>query len=289
MTNLYRKPSATGWASSIALAVFALGCAPAARGEGAETEPGALSSAPVLAPICTDRPTKSNYACTVEQGHVQYESDLFNASSLSNAGSSTDTWLIPNPTVKYGLTAVIDLEANLVPFEIVHTHPAGGRAQTMSGIGDLYLRLKYQFINVGHGDLQVAAIPYIKAPTARLGIGNGAFEGGVIVPVNLKIGDRLILTSVPELDLELDQSGAGRHPNTAQLLNVALTLPRNLTLYGELWADWNLDPSGTTRQRSADLALAWGPGPYVQLDVGVNVALDHDTPTQAYVGISQKF
>ena len=32
--------------------------------------------------ICTDRPTKSNYACTVDAGHVQYESDLLNGSFL---------------------------------------------------------------------------------------------------------------------------------------------------------------------------------------------------------------
>jgi len=81
-----------------------------------------------LTPICTDRPSKSNYACTVDAGHFQYESDLVNASSLRQGDEATTTWLILNPTLKYGLTDNVDVEANMTALEILRTqtHPVRG-------------------------------------------------------------------------------------------------------------------------------------------------------------------
>jgi hypothetical protein len=71
---------------------------------------------------------------------------------------------------------------------------------------------------------------------------------------------------------------------------LAFNLLRNLTLYTELWADWNLDPARTIRQRSADLALAFGLTDCLQVDGGVNLGLNAATPqVQGYLGLSQKF
>ncbi len=53
---------------------------------------------PALPAICTDRPTKTNVPCTVDQGHFQYESDLFNGTFQRVDGVTTDTYLITNPT-----------------------------------------------------------------------------------------------------------------------------------------------------------------------------------------------
>jgi hypothetical protein len=133
-------------------------------------------------------------------------------------------------------------------------------------------------------------IPYVKAPTARLGIGDGAVEGGALMPVSYKITDKLTLTSVPELDALKDALDQGRHLNTAQLLNLAYNLPMNVTVYGEVWGDWNFDPAGAIRQQSADAAVAWGITNYLQFDAGLNFGLNRATPgVQAYVGVSQKF
>ena len=92
--------------------------------------PAAVSA---LSAICTDRPTRSNYACTVDAGHVQYESDLVNGSFLRLNGVTTDTYLLVNPTLKYGLTPDIDVEANLSPAEIVRTHDNFGDDHTIAG------------------------------------------------------------------------------------------------------------------------------------------------------------
>ena len=52
------------------------------------------------APICTDRPTKSNSACTVPKGLVQIEADGFNWLHNGSGGTRTDQLLFTNPTFK---------------------------------------------------------------------------------------------------------------------------------------------------------------------------------------------
>lgn len=243
-----------------------------------------------LSAICTDRPTKSNYACTVDPGHFQYEADIANLTASNEKGVTTDTWIVVNPTLKYGLASNVDLEANFAPFVSVHSHDRAGDRATDTGVSDLYLRVKYAFADMDGGTFQAAVIPYLKAPTAGPGIGNGAVEGGAILPINYKLTDTVTLTTAPEIDVLKNAIDEGRHISTAQLVNLGMSLPGNFTLYGELWGSWNFDPAGTVSQLSADAALAYGVTPYLQIDAGLNAGLNRNTPgLQGYVGISQKF
>jgi len=243
-----------------------------------------------LPAICTDRPTKSNYACVVDQGHFQYEADLVNYAHQKVDGTTTDVYLATNPTFKYGIAKDVDVEASIVPWEVVRTRDSSGAVSTLRGAGDLYLRAKWGFLAGPDDKLTMTLLPYVKAPTARRGIGNGAVEGGVFLPVNYALTDKITLTTVPEFDALKDSAGAGRHFNTAQLVNVGYALPHDLTAYVELWGDWNFDPAGTTRQYSADAALTWGITKYLQVDAGLNFGLNRVTPSvQAYLGLSQKF
>jgi hypothetical protein len=242
-----------------------------------------------LTPICTDRPSKSNYACTVDAGHFQYESDLVNASSLRQDDETTTTWLILNPTLKYGLTDKLDVEANMTALEILRTQDTTGARATLMGVSDLYLRVKFEFLNLPKV-VQAAIIPYLEAPTGRAGIGDGAVEGGWLLPINYEPNALLTLTLMPEADVYTNSMGTGQHLNTSGVFTLAFNLPRSLTLYTELWADWNLDPARTIRQRSADLALAFGVTDYLQVDGGLNRGLNEATPrVQGYLGLSQKF
>jgi Putative MetA-pathway of phenol degradation len=256
----------------------------------ARAQEASATDNPPLSAICTDRPTKSSYACTVDAGHFQYESDVVNESYLRLDGATTRDWIIFNPTLKYGLTSDVDVEANISPLEIVSSRDKNGAHETLAGSGDLYLRLKYEFLNISGGNLQMAVVPYIKAPTARQGIGDGATEGGVLIPLNYKLTDTLTLTTVPEVDSFKDASTSGYHLNTVQLMTLGVSLPHGFNVYGELWGDWNFEPEGTLRECSADLAVTYGPTQYLQLDTGINFGLNRLTPAvQAYVGLSQKF
>ncbi len=240
--------------------------------------------------ICTDRPTKVFSTCAVDTGHLQLETDLFNGSFLRVGGVTTDTYLATNPTLKYGLFKNVDVEVNIAPYEVVRTHDKFGNESSLGGVGDLYLRAKWAAFSSSDGKFALSVIPYVKLPTARDGIGNGGVEGGSAVALSYKLTDKLTLAASPELDAYQDGAGDGRHLNHIEVVNLGYSLPHNVTVYGELWGDWNYDPDGTTRQYSADVAAAWVLHNTLQLDAGLNFGLNRETPgVQAYFGVSQKF
>jgi hypothetical protein len=243
--------------------------------------------------FCTDRPTKSTGACTVDAGHLQYESDLVNFTYDRSGGVTTQTWLYTNPTLKLGLTNTLDVEVNVAPWEtITTTDRASGAKTQVSGVGDLYFKAKLSLIGDDGGDVAVALAPYIKVPTARPGIGNGAVEGGLIVPLVFNLPQGWQLTVDPEADVLANEAGGGEHANLAGLLCFSHPVSKTLTASAEVWTDANLDPTGTVRQYSADLGLAWVPAshPNIQLDGGVNIGLNSQTPAaQVYLGLSQRF
>ena len=254
----------------------AMACLTTAGGH-AQTEP----------PVCADRPTKSNNACTADPGTWQLETDLFNASFQRSNGATTDIYLLTNPTLKYGLAPALDVEANLVPYEIVRMHQ-GVVTTRFEGVGDLFLRMKYEAI--AQGPVQMALMPYVKLPTARMSIGNGAVEAGAIVPLNVMLSDAWSLGVSPEFDALKNAGGSGRHFNTSQTVVVGYALPNDVTLNAELWADWNADPAGTSRQYSVDFAAAKLVTNNFQFDGGVNIGLNRATPDlQVYAGVTTRF
>lgn len=277
--------------SALALAALTVMSTGAARAQEAPAAPAPAAADDGLSAICTDRPTKSYSACTVDPGHWQVETDVFNATLFSDRGAHTDTFLFTNPTLKYGLAPKLDLQLNIAPYVRVHSYDDRGTYDdTVDGIGDLYARLKWNFYSNGDGKLTLAVLPYVKAPTARLGIGNDSWEGGVASAVNYKLTDVWTLTLAPEVDILKDSGGDGRHVQHVELINLARSLPGNVTIYGELWGAWNYDPAGTIRQYSADFAVAWAFRKHSQVDLGVNFGLNRYTPdAQVYLGLSQKF
>jgi hypothetical protein len=238
------------------------------------------------APICTDRPTKSNFACTVPKGLVQIEADGFGWVTSSVGGSRTDQLIFSNPTLKLGLTSSSDLQLNWVPFTRVRSRNAGGTVSTLSGVGDVTVRFK-QRLTAADGAFQLALLPFVKLPTARAGIGNGKLEGGIAMPVNISAPGGWTVTLGPQLDVLANAQG--RHFGLTGLVNIAKQIGA-FTLYNELWTSQNFDPAGTVRQYSYDVSLAWLPKPALQFDIGANIGLNASTPgLVAYLGVSTRF
>lgn len=239
-------------------------------------------------PICTDRPTKSNAACTVPEGMVQVEADLFSWTRLAAGPARTDVLVYTNPVVKYGLGPNSDIQLNIAPLVEVRTR-ADGQTVSQRGVGDLTLRFK-QRLTGPNSRVQVALLPFVKAPTAERGIGNGEWEGGVIVPVQVPVG-KATLTLVPQVNLLADAlSPDDRHLEFQGVVNLAYPVASRTTMAVELWTSQNWDPAGTVRQYSADAAVSYLLNDELQLDIGGNFGLNRATPdVQLYVGVSARF
>src|SRR4051812_41925069 len=182
--------------------------------------------------ICTDRPGKGNNACTVPAGMLQLETDFVNWTRDDKGGVRTDTILYTNPTLKLGLTGSADLQLNIAPYQEVRTH-AGSVRDRVGGAGDLFVRFK-QRLTGADAKTEVALFPFVKLPTARRALGNGAVEGGLAVPVNIDLPDDFSLGISPEADLLLDADGSGRHLGTMAAVNLGKAIGK-IPVAANLW------------------------------------------------------
>jgi len=243
--------------------------------------------------FCTDRPTKGTGPCTVDAGHLQIESDIFNATLQDEDGISTDTYVYTSPNFRLGLTDTVDAEVNISPFvDIVSRDKRTGARMDASGFGDTVLRIKTSLAGNGSGDFGAAFDPWLKLPTAASGVGNGAVEAGAVLPLQFALSETWSLSAVPEVDLLKNANDDGRHAAGVMELGLTRNLSATVTATAELWGEFNGDPTGTVDQYSFDIAGTWQPPGTkdLQLDAGANFGLDRNTPgEQYYVGISHRF
>jgi len=242
-----------------------------------------------MKPICSDRPGRNSGACTVEDGHWQVELGLWDATFQHRAGVTTDVTSAANPVVKYGVSDGADIEASMAFYQSVRVHDASG-TQTDSGIGDLFLRAKWNPNSGGDAAFTWILDPFIKLPTASRGLGNGEVEGGLLAPMSYELSGGWSLESTPEADILLNGSGRGYHANVVDVIGLGRDLEGGFNLGVEIWTNQNLDPAGTVSQYGFGPALAWQPDPDNQFDAGFEVGLNRQTPDlELYLGFSRRF
>jgi hypothetical protein len=241
------------------------------------------------APICADRPGKATGTCTVPVGRWQVETGLADWTRGTNR-SETDTALAIGETVlKYGLTDRSDIEIDVTPWERTTS-----RGQTFrdgsSGFGDLEAIYKHQ-LTPPDAPVQVALYPFVKIPTAKHSLGNGKWEGGLLLPIGYAIPESpLSLGLTPEVDWAADADGHGHHAAMAQVASLGWQANAKLNLAAEIWGQWDWDPAMTTREASADGSVAYLLSNTVQLDAGANFGLNRNTPdVELYTGVSKRF
>jgi hypothetical protein len=239
-------------------------------------------------PICADRPGKANPTCTVPAGMVQIESGLIDWSHDRSDGVSANALALGATALKYGVSDRWHIELDVSPYNEVRIR-GGGIDEKNSGFGDLVVRSKYRLTS-GDG-VQVALSPFVKIPTANHRIGNGKWEGGIAFPIDYSIPKSpLSITLGPEVDWLADDDGSGHHASMIQVIGLGLQASEKLNLSAELWGQWNWDPAGTTREATADMAVAYLISNDVQLDAGANFGLNRNTPDiELYSGVSVRF
>jgi hypothetical protein len=250
---------------------------------------GSEASAEDAAPICADRPGKATGTCVVPVGHWQLETGLADWAVQKDGGERDTSLAIGETTIKYGLSDRSNLEVDLTPWQR-STSRFGGVHESASGFGDVTILYKQQLTAAG-ASVQVAAMPFVKAPTAKHSLGNGKWEGGLLVPVGYSIPKtRLGIALTPEIDWVADGDGQGHHAAMAQVASLGWQATDKLNLSAEIWGAWDWDPDGTTRQASADGAIAYLLGNNVQIDAGANFGLNRATPdAELYGGVSVRF
>ncbi|MHB1217980.1 MAG: transporter [Alphaproteobacteria bacterium] len=246
-----------------------------------------------LRPFNTDRPAKATGPYTVDAGRLQVETDFaFYSYDQANAANVTQrSWTVADPTFRVGLTSDVELDVISSGFynNVKSTDRAAGTSQTDQGFGDVTLSGKINLLGNDDGDIAFAVIPQIKFPAATGGVGNGAYEGGVLFPVSFALPLDVTMTLVPEFGALKNTANNGHSAAFSQIINFSRAIVENLTGYVEFFAGESAE-AGAKNAYTFDVAAAYVIAPNLQLDAGTNIGLNRAvSDIQAYFGISKRF
>ena len=240
-------------------------------------------------PICADRPGKAWATCTGPRGHVEIDIGLAGWSLQNNPGERETEVAIGETEMRYGLTDRNEIAFDIAPYVRAVSRAGGSRSQ-VSGVGDLTVFSKNRLTS-DNAAVEVSLVPLVKVPTAKRPLGNGKWEGALLLPIGYSIPKTpFSIALTPELDWVADSDGHGHHAAMAQVASLGWQASERLSLAAELWAAWDWDPAGTVRQASADGSVAFLVSNDVQVDAGANLGLNRQTPDiELYTGISVRF
>ena len=246
-----------------------------------------------LRSFSTDRPNKSSSPYTVDAGHFQYETDLFNYTydHWSKGGITTRSYQTADPVLKLGVTNDIDVELGITGYAYTRSvsRSGGGVLTNAQGFGDVVPKVKFNVLGNDSGDIAIALIPYAKIPTGAHNLGNNQVEGGLIIPVGFNLPWGFSAVAMTEFDALKNANDSGKHVNFTNLVNVSHTIFGDLTGSFELASAVGTD-RGTPDVYTADVALSYLLTPTLQIDIASYTGLNRAAPDQnVYFGISQRF
>lgn len=235
-----------------------------------------LGSATGLRSLSTDRPDTTESPHTVDAGHFQFEMELAN---WSRDGSDRE-FSLGELNAKIGLDASTDLQV-VMPF---YTHARNGG----EGFGDVEIRLKHNLWGNDAGSTALALMPFVKIPSANGDLGNGEFEGGLIVPFGFEGPAGWSCAVMAELDLEADDGG-GHHFTGVTSATTSHALTDHSGIFLELVSVLGAE-SGSDWEAYFNTGMTWAVNVAWQLDGGIRIGLtDSATDFTPFLGVSTKF
>ncbi|RZA00244.1 MAG: transporter, partial [Proteobacteria bacterium] len=216
--------------------------------------------------------TESPY--TVDAGHLQVETDFLtytkDRDSKEEALETRQSFLVSN--LKVGLTANLDFQVSLSPYDIEKSR-LGGKREEGRGFGDTVVRFKYNFLGNDEGPIALALMPFLKIPTAHEILErNSRAEVGIIFPIALKLPHEMDLGLMFQLNRAQNENLDGVHAaliSSATLEHKILgDLSGYLEFYGEASAEEEAGWIAT-----GDAGFVYELSPTLHVDAGVAVGL----------------
>lgn len=241
--------------------------------------------------FCPDRPGIDTPPCTIEPGRVSAEMSLADWTRDSAPGTLTDTVLIGDLALRYGIADHAEVRFGWIPYGHARSRDrTSGTVETMRGTGDVTLGIKRNLVDPDGKRLSIALLPSVTLPTGGRAIGAGDWGAALLVPASMSLGATVSLALTPEIDAAVDADGHGRHLVYGTAGGLAIALPKNLNLALEVAVLRDDDPAGRGTQSIAGVAAGMMFGDHLQMDAGTEIGLNRSTPDmRLYVGIARSF
>jgi len=232
----------------------------------------------------TDRPDMTESPITVDAGHFQYEGDLFRLQRERSENSLKNTYLFNQANLKLGITGSTALQL-VVQSYVLSKEVSGGEdpVYRQHGFGDLTMRIKQSLVGNDKGDFAIALLPYIKFPTSGAEEGE-RYEGGLIIPMSLKLPGDWKLGMQVETDRLQDNEGSAMHTQLLESLTIAHKICNHLEGIAETYCTYDTKIHQWNNFLNAALQVEVAKD--VKLDGGLNYGLQHDAMKSYFVGLS---
>ena len=239
-----------------------------------------------------DRPGKSHSPTTVDAGHVDIETELWNDSwdHWSNNGT-TRAYTLANPEIRLGITNNTEFDVSVPLYNVQFTKDPKSQAQSsVQGVGDLLVGGKVNFFGNDGGDQAMGALGIVKIPTAVDGLGNNMAEFMLNVPFNTSLPHGFSLTLEPAADLLRNANKQGYQGDYQFIVNLNHPIYKDIvTASIEVALSFPGDHN-TGRQHTLDPMIQWLVTPTLQVDAGTYIGLTKAAPdVVSYVGISVRY
>ena len=250
-----------------------------------------------LRDMTTDRPDTTESPFTVDAGHIQIETNLFGytRSRPDADGAVADAYELVTTNVRVGLTNTTEINFVWQPYGIVRTRQTNPVATLRDdGIGGFDVRAKFNLWGNDTFDqtgTALALLPYISLPTDRHnGISTEYVEGGLIVPLAIKLSEKFGLGLNAGVSWAKSDAGAGYHAEYLTSASLAYQWTEKIGTYYEVAARFNIDDPRGSEVVVLGTGLTYKISENVQFDAGVNFgvtpAADRINP---FVGLSTRF
>jgi hypothetical protein len=158
---------------------------------------------------------ETNGPRTADAGHLQLDVDVVQLSlAAGDAREAGEAQLeLFALDARLGLTRRTDLQVSFVPYRRADVLHVGGAMTSGRGIGDTTVRLGLNLWGNDGGPTAAGLVPFLRIPTATGGVGSGAFEGGVAVPMTIEAPEDVEVLGRVEVEFADDRMGRrGVHP-----------------------------------------------------------------------------
>jgi hypothetical protein len=241
----------------------------------------------LLRDFAPDRPDKTDGPVTVDAGHLQWEMDF--ANYRQNRAANTEAWNLAPVNLRMGL--LNNLEADLIYgsyANVLTGEPAGGGTR-QSGFGDLTARVKINLWGNDQGSTAFGLLPFLKFPVNTAGLGNHAIEGGLGLPLSIKLPGDFDLGLETGVTVLKNDNDASYHPEFFNSVTVDHVIIGKLSGYLEFFTDISAQRHSIWLA-TLDTGLEYLLTANIQLDLGCNFGVTPGADDyNPFTGISIRF
>ncbi|WP_340264552.1 transporter [Sphingobium mellinum] len=238
--------------------------------------------------FCADRPGIGTPPCTLSPGTAQAEVGIGDWAWDKSRDGRTDTISLGEMLLRLGIADHLEAQMGWTAYGHVRERESGSVANR-EGVGDVTLALRRNLQNPDGSGISIAVMPYVTLPTGGQAIGAGDWAAGILIPSSFDLGNDLSFEATGEVDAAVDKDRTGRHLAWGETAGLQLAISEGVSASLEASALRDEDPAGHDTRLLTGVSMAWQASKIAQLDAGVNLGLNRDSPdAEIYIGYSRR-